>query len=484
VPFPAGTFDLSNQDSPLRQGHFRVTTRPSHPTPLQNQGLIWARYGLMTLAMAIGAVILTAALVLVVWWWQAPVSFAVRIGQPVRGWWRWHTVYRPGWRDALHAVRLLDVRDEYEHLPTVRTVRSNSICDVLTIRLASGQTPDDLAAAGEGLRHVWGAYRAAVTPLGPGWCQLRFFHTDPLTTPITPVDLPPLTGLRHEPTGADCLEALSRLQLGRSEDGTPWRLDLVATHVLVAGATGSGKGSVLWSIVRLLAPWIRAGLVKLVVIDPKGGMEFAFGKPLFSAYCDGDHNAMVHLLEQTADAMDARTHHLAGITRTHTPTTEDPFTVVLVDEVADLTAHAPDTATKKRAASAISRLLAKGRAPGFCLIAAALDPRKEVLPFRDLFPTRIALRLREPDQVDLVLGDGALDRGADCSAIPRTLPGIGYIHQDTATDPHPIRVRASWVTDAEIARLCHLYGPPTPAAILTPAPALPVATDWVTDRSA
>jgi DNA segregation ATPase FtsK/SpoIIIE, S-DNA-T family len=34
------------------------------------------------------------------------------------------------------------------------------------------------------------------------------------------------------------------------------------------------------------------------------------------------------------------------------------------------------------------------------------DPRKDVISLRHLFPTRIALRLDESDQVHLVLGDG------------------------------------------------------------------------------
>src|SRR3954467_8482605 len=162
---------------------------------------------------------------------------------------------------------------------------------------------------------------------------------------------------------------------------------------------------------------------------------------------------MIGLLEDAADAMDERTNRLAGKVRAHTPTVEDPFVVVLVDEVADLTAHAPDTATKKRAASALSRLLAKGRAPGFAVVAAVIDPRKDVIPFRDLFPTRIAMRLAEPEQTDLVLGDGARDRGADCSTISRALPGVAYVHNDTSPDPAPVRVRFSHITNDHIAEL-------------------------------
>jgi DNA segregation ATPase FtsK/SpoIIIE, S-DNA-T family len=40
-----------------------------------------------------------------------------------------------------------------------------------------------------------------------------------------------------------------------------------------------------------------------------------------------------------------------------------------------------------------------------------------VLAIRNLFPDRIAMRLDEPEQVDMVLGDGARDRGAACELI-------------------------------------------------------------------
>jgi S-DNA-T family DNA segregation ATPase FtsK/SpoIIIE len=70
--------------------------------------------------------------------------------------------------------------------------------------------------------------------------------------------------------------------VGRREDGQPWAVRLRGSHTLVAGATGAGKGSVLWSLIRSLGPGIRDGLVRLWVLDPKGGMELAPGAPLFA----------------------------------------------------------------------------------------------------------------------------------------------------------------------------------------------------------
>ena len=70
------------------------------------------------------------------------------------------------------------------------------------------------------------------------------------------------------------------------------------------------------------------------------------------------------------------------------------------------------------------------------MVAALQDPRKEVIPIRNLFPDRIAMRLDEPEQVDMVLGDGACDRGATANPIsndPAT--GVGVAAQLTRMCP-------------------------------------------------
>jgi S-DNA-T family DNA segregation ATPase FtsK/SpoIIIE len=250
---------------------------------------------------------------------------------------------------------------------------------------------------------------------------------------------------------------LTGLPLGLCEDGETYRLRLLGTHLLVVGATGAGKGSVSWSLVRSLAPLVRDGLVELWVIDPKGGMEMVFGRALFARYEDTDLEAMAGLLEDAAAAMDTRARRLKGATRQHVPTPGDPYVVLVVDELASLTAYCPDRDIKRRIQVALSLLLSKGRAPGYSVVAALQDPRKEVLPFRDLFPTRIALRLSEKEQVTMTIGDGARDRGAYADKIPTSLPGVGYVVLDDS--PDPIRVRFGWVSDDDIAATCARYAP-------------------------
>ncbi|MGH3365672.1 MAG: hypothetical protein ACRDOY_00525 [Nocardioidaceae bacterium] len=137
------------------------------------------------------------------------------------------------------------------------------------------------------------------------------------------------------------------------------------------------------------------------------------------------------------------------------PTPEEPLIVVVVDELASLTAYLTDRDTKKRISAALSLLLSQGRAVGVLVVAALQDPRKDVLPARDLFPTRIALRLTEPEQVDMVLGDGARKRGARCDQIPEALPGVGYVVLDGVAEP--LRVRFAYLTDQHICVLADTY---------------------------
>jgi integrase len=76
------------------------------------------------------------------------------------------------------------------------------------------------------------------------------------------------------------------------------------------------------------------------------------------------------------------------------------------------------------------------------VVAALQDPRKDVLTIRNLFPDRIAMRLDEPEQTDMVLGDGARDRGAACELIstdPAVGAGVAFVRLEA--DPDPVRVK-------------------------------------------
>src|SRR5262245_32575112 len=182
-------------------------------------------------------------------------------------------------------------------------------------------------------------------------------------------------------------------------------------------------------------------------------MELAFGRAIFERYgrYAADAAAIAAMLEDAVAEMHDRAAMFAGEHRDHTPAAGHPFIVIFIDETAFLTAYHPDKTLRDRVKAALATLTTQGRAVGYCVVAALQDPRKEVLSIRNLFPDRIAMRLDEPEQVDMVAGDGARDRGALADLIstdPAIGAGVAYVRLEA--DPDPIRVRAAWVSDADI----------------------------------
>jgi len=257
-------------------------------------------------------------------------------------------------------------------------VRSTRWADTVAVTLLSGQCPEDVERVTAELAHTFGALRATVTVSRPGRVVLHFQRRDPL------VDVVPALPIA-EPVD------LTAVPVGRREDGQPWTLGLLGSHVLLAGSTGAGKGSVLWSLIRALAPAVRDRLVQVWAVDPKGGMELSFGAPLFTHFAYTPEG-MLPLLEAAVEVMQERAGRLRGITRLHEPTVAEPLIVLLVDELASLTAYDVDRERKRKTAAALQLLLSQGRAVGVLVVAAVQDPGKDVIPFRDLFSTRVGLR--------------------------------------------------------------------------------------------
>src|SRR5262249_13733396 len=144
-----------------------------------------------------------------------------------------------------------------------------------------------------------------------------------------------------------------------------------------------------------------------------------------------------------------------GNQRVHRPSLAEPLYVI--DELAALTAYLQDTELRNRIKQSLGLLLSQGAGLGVLVVAATQDSRKETVELRDLFPTRIALRLNEPGHVDLVLGEDARDRGALADQIPNNPhhQGIGYVEQDG--HPEPARVRFSYLADDDIRAMATTY---------------------------
>ncbi len=331
--------------------------------------------------------------------------------------------------------------------PKLMAVQVGVAADRLLVAMVAGQALADWERACPELASSFGARSARVWADRPGSLWLELLRGDALAEVVPALPVPAAPDLR-------------RVVVGVMENGAAWVLAVLGTHLFIGGVSSAGKGSVLWSLLRGLAVAIRDGLVAVWAVDPKGGMELGFGRPLFARFAADSTAAMVELLEDAVLVMDARCARLAGVTRLHAPTVVEPMILVVIDELSTLTAYEPDTKLRSRATAAISALLARGRAAGVVVVAAAQDPRKEVVGFRSLFPTKVALRLDTPAQVDMVLGEGMHQMGAEADRISPSSPGVGYVTVEGVREP--VRVRAAWVSDDDILTMAADYPAPAP----------------------
>ncbi|WP_433248629.1 FtsK/SpoIIIE domain-containing protein [Streptosporangium sp. CA-135522] len=430
----------------LLAGLVRLLWRhPIASTAVTVPGVIWTLYGWQWSAALLALVLLG----LTAWGLVDRPSFLRWVGWRLLAWWRLVWVYRRHWQSVMIVSGLSRKVHGRDYLPGLLGVSCTSWADLVTVKMLKGQAVTDWSDRIDNLAHGFGATSCRVTVARSGRLLLAFPRRDPLATPLPALPIPETS-------------SVGPVEIGTREDGTPWRLKVHGTHVLVAGATGAGKGSIIWSTIRGLLPAVQAGLVQIWALDPKL-MELSFGRNLFDHYA-ADPAACADLLEAAVKVMQERAGRFAGVQRNHTPTVEDPFVLVVVDEVAFLTAYQSDKGLKLRICAALATLTTQGRAVGVGVLAALQDPRKDVLSIRNLFPDKIALRLDESEQVDMVLGDGdgARDRGALADLIsPDPQLGAGIAYTRLETSPEPMRARAGYICDADIRAMVAAFAADT-----------------------
>ena len=198
-------------------------------------------------------------------------------------------------------------------LPVLGKVTATRYTDRVQVRLVSGQSAADFAKCADNLA---ARVRRAAVPgphrPGPARVVLEFVRRDALAAIIPALPIPAIPDLKALP-------------VGRREDGLPWLVRLHGTHVLIAGATGAGKASLLWGLVRAMFPLMQAGLVRVLAADPKL-MELAYGRVIFDTYGQyaADPVAIAAMLDTAVADMQDRAARFAGRQRDHTPTSRGP----------------------------------------------------------------------------------------------------------------------------------------------------------------
>jgi len=253
------------------------------------------------------------------------------------------------------------------------------------------------------------------------------------------------------------IKARSKLAiaLGKGAGGEAMAADLTRMpHLLIAGATGSGKTVCLNSVICCLLLHNSPDDVRFIMIDPKRVELVTFnGVPQLLAPVVVDTDKAIKALRWLNQEMDSRYRRFAevgarnieGYNKDRSHGEGLPYLVLLIDELADLMMTSSDEVEH-----ALCRLAQLARATGIHLVVATQRPSVDVVTglIKANFPTRISFAVTSQVDsrtiLDMVGAEKLLGRG-------------DMLYMPTEASK-PKRLQGSFVADAEIERLVYFWG--------------------------
>lgn len=225
-------------------------------------------------------------------------------------------------------------------------------------------------------------------------------------------------------------------------------------HVLIAGATGSGKSVAVNAIILQMLFRASPEEVKFILVDPKRVELTQYnGIPHLLTPVIVDAEKVVAALEWATAEMEKRYKLFAEVGVRNIEGYNDlsgfqalPYIVIVIDELADVMLFAPS-----KVEDAITRLAQMARATGMHLILATQRPSVDVLTglIKANIPTRIAFNVATAVDSRVIIDSVGAEK----------LLGSGdmlYIPPDQAK---PSRVQGTYVSDEETAKILdHIRG--------------------------
>lgn len=246
-------------------------------------------------------------------------------------------------------------------------------------------------------------------------------------------------------------EAKSKLTVGLGMDisGQAIFADIgKMPHLLVAGATGSGKSVCINTLISSILFKAAPDEVKFILIDPKMvELSNYNGIPHLMVPVVTDPKKASSVLNWAVQEMEKRyavfaSHGVRDIKSFNRRYAEEkmPFIVIVIDELADLMMVSP-----RDVEDSICRILQKARAAGIHMILATQRPSVNVITgiIKANLPSRISFAVSS--QVD---SRTILDRGG-----AETLLGKGDMLFSPQGAPKPIRVQGAFISDEEVEML-------------------------------
>jgi len=263
-----------------------------------------------------------------------------------------------------------------------------------------------------------------------------------------PNKLREMVSLREILSSDSFIKSKSKLTLGLGKDiyGTPIIADLSKMpHLLVAGATGSGKSVSINSMVMSILYKAGPSEVKMLMVDPKLIELSAYEEipHLISPVIINPKEAaealkkMVIEMERRYRVLAERAARNIENYNLHAKEEEQlPYIVIIIDELADLMFTAPNDVE-----DSIARLAQMGRASGIHLILATQRPSVDVITgiIKANFPARISFHVSSKVDARTILDSHGAEKLLGKGDMLLMLPGARII-----------RVHGAFITEEEI----------------------------------
>ncbi len=255
--------------------------------------------------------------------------------------------------------------------------------------------------------------------------------------------------------------------LGLASAGEPVALDLLKMpHLLIAGATGSGKSVCINTIISSIICHQDPAKVRMLLVDPKRVELTPYnGIPHLVTPVVVDPDKVVRLLKGAIQEMmrryklleEAGARNIVSYNGSPRATEEMPYFVICIDELADLMMTASFDVEQS-----LCRLAQLGRATGIHLIVATQRPSVDVLTglIKANFPSRIAFAVASQVDSRTILDSAGAER----------LLGRGDMLFISSDSPKPRRVQGVFISEEESAALSEHWRQLPPNADLPQIP--------------
>ena len=237
--------------------------------------------------------------------------------------------------------------------------------------------------------------------------------------------------------------------LGRNVSGEPIFADIEKMpHLLVAGATGSGKSSTIHSIITSLLFKNSPSTLKMILVDPKRvELSVYEGLPHLATSVITENKKAINALRWAISEMDRRYDLLLGagrreITSYNKSNPEEilPYLIIIIDELADLM-----TSYGREVEGSIVRLAQMARATGIHLILSTQRPSVEIITglIKANITSRIALQVASQIDSRTIL---------DTSGAEKLLGGGDLLFISSELSK-PKRIQGAYLTEEEVTKV-------------------------------